>query len=125
MIRRNEITRAQAMAAIEHGELPDEVIGSGENVAVVLTQDWCSQWSAMERWIGDLEGDDSSCDVTIDVYHLLYNRKDYFKQFLSFKENVWQNRTIPYVRYYRKGRFIRDSNYVTREEFLAVFSSES
>ncbi len=113
------------MAAIEHEELPDEVVGSAENVAVVLTQDWCPQWSAMERWIDDLEDDESSSAVAIDVYQLLYNRKDYFQQFLRFKENVWQNRTIPYVRYYRNRRFIRDSNYVTREEFLAAFSSES
>jgi len=111
------------MAAIDRGELPDEVIGSAEKVAVVLSQDWCPQWGAMERWINDLEGGDSSSAVAIDVYQLLYNREDYFQQFLRFKENVWQNRTIPYVRYYRKGRFIGDSNYVTREEFLAVFSS--
>ena len=125
MIRRNNITREQAMAAIDRGELPEEVVGSAEKVAVVLTQDWCPQWSAMERWIGDLESDDSSSAVAIDVYQLLYNREDYFRQFLSFKENVWQNRIVPYVRYYRKGRFIRDSNYVTREEFFAVFASES
>ena len=125
MIRRNEISDEQAMAAIEHEELPDEVVGSAENVAVVLTQDWCPQWSAMERWMHDLEDDESSSAVAIDVYQLLYNRKDYFQQFLRFKENVWQNRTIPYVRYYRNRRFVRDSNYVTREEFLAAFSSES
>ncbi len=49
MIRRNNITREQALAAIDRGELPEEVVESAAKVAVVLTQDWCPQWSAMER----------------------------------------------------------------------------
>ena len=123
MIRRVNITREQALAAIENGELPVEVIESADNVAAVLTQDWCPQWTAMERWIGDLNKNESELPVPLDIYVLLYNREDFFREFLHLKENVWKNRTIPYVRYYRKGRLIRESNFVSRESFLEVFSS--
>jgi hypothetical protein len=123
VMRLIDITREQAMATIERGELPDEVIGSDENVAAVLTQDWCPQWTAMERWIGGLNESESAPSITVDIYILLYNREDYFREFLRFKENVWKNRAIPYVRYYRRGRLISESNYVSRESFLEVFKS--
>lgn len=78
-----------------------------------MTQDWCSEWKAMQQWIDTLEEHSD-----LDIYELIYNRVDYFKDFLTLKEKTWNNDLIPYVRYYSQGVLIHESNYVTREDFF-------
>ena len=40
----------------------------------------------------------------------------------SFKENVFKNAKLPYVRYYRNGNFVGDSNLIfLRRRFLKKF----
>jgi hypothetical protein len=41
------------------------------------------------------------------------------ESFMEFKENHFGNLEIPYIRYYRDGVFVRDSNFVTLQGFLA------
>jgi hypothetical protein len=36
---------------------------------------------------------------------------------MAFKESSFNNREIPYVRYYRNGSFSRDSNFIPAEGF--------
>jgi hypothetical protein len=105
------ITREQAFMAIEQGEFGEDVTASGDAVVVVMTQDWCSQWTSMKNWIYEMaEG--------IDLYELIYNKVEYFDEFRRFKETKWRNGQIPYLRYYRGGNLVRESNYVSREEFI-------
>jgi hypothetical protein len=37
--------------------------------------------------------------------------------FMTFKEETFGNREIPYVRYYRNGSFSRESNYISLDGF--------
>jgi hypothetical protein len=107
----NKITGEQAFRAIESGEFGEDVIASCERVAVLMSQDWCPQWAAMRAWVFSIERD-------IDLYELVYNREPYFHEFRAFKEQMWRNGQIPYVRYYRGGKLTAESNYVSEEEFL-------
>ena len=117
MVRRDKLAEEQAMYAIQHGDFPEELRKSQKNVAVVMTQDWCPQWGAMSTWLDTLKED----DLQLDIYILLYNRERYFEEFLHFKETSWRNDLVPYVRYYTEGKFVGESNYVSRSEFLKSF----
>ena len=110
-MKAKQITREQAFHAMENGEFGADVIASADSVAVIMTQDWCPQWAAMKNWVYSLEGG-------FVLYELVYNLTPYFSEFRSFKENVWKNGHIPYVRYYRGGVLAAESNYVSRDEFL-------
>jgi hypothetical protein len=105
------ITKEQALRAIQFHEFGDDIIASSQRVAVLLTQDWCPQWAAMRDWIYSL-------DYDFDLYELIYNKVDYFSAFRNFKETIWKNGLIPYVRYYNAGTLTSFSNYVSKEEFL-------
>lgn len=110
-----EISDDQALNIIEHKEIPAEIITDSSKVAVVLTQDWCPQWLAMRKWLrsADKEG--------ISVFYLCYNRKPYFNQFMSVKENLWNNHSVPYLRCYKEGKFITETNYIGKKTFFGIF----
>lgn len=110
-MNKKQITRDQAFHAIETGEFGTDVTASHERVAVLMTQDWCSQFAAMKGWIYTLDRD-------FELHELVYNLVPYFSEFRSFKENRWKNGQIPYVRYYHGGKLVAESNYVSQEEFL-------
>ena len=118
MIIRKDLSRGQAEHAMEHGEFDESVTAAAARVAVVLSQDWCGQWAAMGRYLDELAASEGGeTDVPV-VFHLLYNRVDYFQKFLDLKERIWRNALIPYVRYYHRGRLVGESNYVSQQEFL-------
>jgi hypothetical protein len=119
MIRRLELSREQAAFAMRRGEFDESVRGASPLVAVVLTQDWCGQWTAMDGYLEEMRGRYPELELT--VFQLEYNRVDYFQDFLRFKEQVLGNAIIPYVRYYKNGRLIGQSNYVSERQFLAFF----
>ncbi|OHD65862.1 MAG: hypothetical protein A2176_03360 [Spirochaetes bacterium RBG_13_51_14] len=79
-----------------------------------MTQDWCPLWTAMKSWIYSLE---EGCGL----YELIYNRVEYFNEFRRFKESKWGNGLIPYIRYYVDGKLVRESNYVTKDQFVNNF----
>lgn len=108
------LTDNQVLHAIETGEFDPGIIHSCERVAVVMTQDWCTQWVRMRTW---LESIGEMPDV--DVYEVIYNTAPYFSDFLDLKERTWGNDAIPYVRYYIGGTLVRESNYVTRDTFFS------
>lgn len=110
-----EISDHQAQVLIKEKDIPEEIKNSGEKVAVVLTQDWCPQWLFMKSWLGKMK------DHGIAVYHLPYNKKPYFREFMTVKEDEFNNDLVPYVRYYINGRYIKDSNFVSKELFLSNF----
>lgn len=106
---------------MRHGEFDSDVIAAAPNVAVVLSQDWCGQYAALSRAIDEMAANPASGHPSVTVFELLYNRVDYFEAFMRFKETTWRNREIPYVRYYRDGRLVGESNYVGPESFLDFF----
>ena len=105
----NEISKEQALACVTHKEFGDDIICSAENVAVILTQSWCPDWLAMKVLLADFSGS--------EVYYLEYDRADYADIFRKFKEDVFGNDLIPYIRYYRNGLLTKVSNAVPEDVF--------
>lgn len=115
MINRKLIQKEQALNAISKGEFENSILLSKQRVVVVLTQDWCPQWHDMKNWIYRHEtGQD------IDIYELEYNRVDYFNDFMNFKESHWGNYSVPYMRFYKDGVLIRETNYISEGQFSEV-----
>ncbi len=108
-----EITDKQAEYIIENKEIPDEIINSAARVAVVLTQNWCPQWVDMQAWLPELEG--------IEIYYQCYNIKPYSYKLMKVKETVFGNDLIPYIRYYKDGKLVNQTNHVGKEEFISLF----
>jgi hypothetical protein len=108
MIRK--LTEQECGDAMEKGAF-EMLEGTG---AVILTQSWCPQWKAMKSYLPELEkaGED------LTILYIEYDIEPFFDKFMEFKENTYQNREIPYVRYFRKGVFSGESNYVSPQGFL-------
>ena len=124
MIIRKQLTEADARTAITEGEFAESVRASGENVAIVLTQHWCPQWTAMQHWLGKLERKNRPEDLDVEVYELEYDKVDYGSEFMRFKESVFGNSLIPYVRYYHNGDLIGETNFVGADRFLGYFGQK-
>jgi len=105
---------AQCEQAITRGDFGPEITAATTLVAVVLTQSWCPQWVMMRRWLDQAEKDTGS-----RVYFIEYDKEDFFEDFMAFKEDVFGNRSVPYIRYYRDGKFIGDGNFIGRDGFAA------
>lgn len=115
MISRNSIQKEQALAAIENGEFEKSIIASKSSVVIILTQDWCPQWLDMKSWIYDLE-----IDSDVDLYELEYNTTDYAEDFMKFKENNFGNDYVPYLRFYKQGILVKETNYIGKQEFIDI-----
>jgi len=114
-MKRRVLSKEQALRAIQNLEFSADVTASNNRVAVIMTQDWCSEWMAMKRWMDPME------DIKgLDIYELIYNTVDYYNDFLQLKEKFWKNDLIPYIRYYMDGVPVRQSNYVRKEDFLKI-----
>jgi len=98
---------------IADGEFPEEVRNAAEKVVVVLTQDWCPDWHAMEAFLPRFEDQ-------VALFVLNYNKHPQFETIMGFKEDVFGNREIPYLRYYDKGRFIVATNHLPQGTFAAL-----
>jgi hypothetical protein len=110
-----KLSESDCRACIEAGDFPAGVIGAAESVAVVMTQSWCSQWAWMRSY---LEAEADGGDLA--VFWVEYDQEGFFEPFLAFKENVFGNREVPYVRYYRGGSLAAQSNFVDRGRFLTL-----
>jgi hypothetical protein len=115
MIQRNIIKTEQAMYAIENGEFDTKILTSKNKVIVILTQDWCPQWIDMKSWVYSLE-----LEEDIEIYELEYNKTDYFNEFMSFKESRWKNYNVPYVRFYKEGNLVKETNYISKSQFIDI-----
>jgi hypothetical protein len=116
------LTEAECRGAMETGsfELP-ELTGSGaaERAALILTQSWCPQWKAMKNYLEEAE----KSLPGLKIFYIEYDLAPFFEEFMAFKENTYNNREIPYVRYYKDGKYSSSSNYVSLEGFLHRLSS--
>lgn len=118
MIERRSITNEQAREAITNGDFGPEIAAAGPRVAVILTQSWCPQWPAMEKWLRALVREGKPVEHDIIVFDFVYDNSDLSREFTRFKEQVLGNALIPYVRYYRDGVLTDQSNYIGSRGFL-------
>ncbi len=123
MTTRRQLTDDEAQEFMTKGELAPELREAAENVALVLTQAWCPQWVSMKVWLGNFERKGKPADMDLMVYEYLYDRSPLFPQFLRFKEERLGNDLIPYIRYYKKGELIGESNYVPSRVFIKSFDA--
>ena len=121
MLKRGELTEEQARYAMEHGEFGEDVRNADQHVAVVLTQAWCPQWTSMNVWLGFMRRRGKPADKEITVLEFIYDKVDFFPQFMAFKERHFGNYQIPYIRYYKNGTLVSESNYTTSQDFLRHF----
>ena len=107
------LTETECRTAMEKGdfELPELF---DTNSALILTQSWCPQWKAMKSYLGEAEKSLSG----LKIFYIEYDLASFCDEFMAFKENTFENREIPYVRYYKDGKCQSWSNFVSLEGFL-------
>ncbi|MGO8692259.1 MAG: hypothetical protein ACLQMF_01185 [Rectinemataceae bacterium] len=110
-----KLNREECMAAIEKGDFGPGIVGAAPSVAVVLTQSWCPQWGWMRRYLESMP-----VRSGFEIFWLEYDNEDFYETFLAFKEDVFGNREVPYVRYYRDSRFSKESNFIDQRGFLRL-----
>ena len=106
------LTEAECRAAMQNGDfkLPE----ADSPATLILTQSWCPQWKAMKNYLEEAE----KSLPGLKIFYIEYDLAPFFEEFMAFKENTYDNREIPYVRYYKDGKFASSSNYVSLEGFL-------
>ena len=108
-----ELSADTCRRMIDEGEVPESIRTASEKVAVVLTQSWCPDWFVMRRYLDALD------EPGLTVYAIVYDRLENFTDVMAFKETIFSNDLIPYVRYYRDGRLVAESNVVyLKKKFL-------
>lgn len=117
MVEFHEISVDQAKNCIEVGDFAREITMSNLNVAIILTQSWCPEWAGMKRYLADFE------DPDLDVWLFLYDLSLIYEEFLRFKEDIWGNASIPYIRYYKNADLITSTNAVSKDRFVQIFES--
>jgi hypothetical protein len=85
-------------------------------VAVVLTQSWCPQWSFMRGYLAQAAAEAGD---RARIFFVEYDREPFYEDFMTFKEDGFGNREIPYVRYYRDGVLSAESNFISKQGFLS------
>lgn len=112
------LTETEARYAIAHGEFAEEIRNSAPSVAVILTQSWCPQWRFMKAYLPKVDTN-LNTEGKVHIYYLEYDLEDWYEEFLFFKENTFQNREVPYVRYYHSGRLTGESNFIADRGFIS------
>ncbi len=111
------LTQGQLDDLLRDGEFPESVRLAAPRVVVVMTQDWCGQWTSMAAYLPAFA--DQAAIFTVE-----YNRLPDFQRIMHFKETVFRNDQVPYLRFYRDGKLVRQSNWVPRAAFAAMLERE-
>ena len=111
------LTKDQLDALMSEGEFPESVRLAAPKVVVVMTQDWCGQWANMAAYLPDFASEAA-------IFTVEYNLLPDFERIMTFKETVFDNQQVPYVRFYRDGKLVRQSNWVPRAAFAAMLGRE-
>jgi hypothetical protein len=82
--------------------------------AIILTQSWCPQWQVMNSYLPEAE----KRLTNLKIFYVQYDEVPWHEEFMTFKENTFDNREIPYVRYYKDGKCTAWSNFVPLDGFL-------
>lgn len=112
----HKLSEADCQFAVEHGEFSQTVRESAPAVAVILTQSWCPQWNLMRSYLPNVE---SGAGSEAAVWVVEYDREPFYETFMTFKEDHFGNRSVPYVRYYRGGTLTSESNYISLQGFMS------
>jgi len=115
-----ELTEADCLALMAKGEFGDSIIGAAHSVAVVLTQSWCPQWSWMRSYLSKLSQDEGR-----EIFWIEYDLADCFEALMAFKERIFGNDQVPYVRYYQGGKLVAESNYIDQGGFLRYLNKKA
>ena len=119
MITRRALTNDELKQAISEGDFASDIRNSCSRVAVILTQSWCPQWTFMKAWLSRMQKDTETPGICI--YEAEYDRLPVFDEFRRFKESVFNNWEVPYVRYYTDGKLSGESNFVSEYSFKDFF----
>ncbi|WP_053227996.1 hypothetical protein [Spirochaeta cellobiosiphila] len=109
-----ELNDSDCLEAIETHNFSDELLSKTNKTIIVLTQSWCPQWVYMKNQL--MEIDEENSDITI--YYIEYDLKDYYQQFMSFKEEHYNNHHVPFVLYYLDSQLINTSNFTYKDGIL-------
>ncbi len=106
------------LATAEEGEIPADLLSKSKNVMAIFTQDWCPDWHGLER---DLKKNENySEDIFVCI--AIYNKSAHSEKVMTFKETVWNNGLIPYVRCYKDSQFVKESNALPFERIVRAFN---
>jgi hypothetical protein len=108
-----KLSGEECLAAIEAGDFGPGVVDAAEAVALVLTQSWCPQWAWMRSYLEALPASEGE-----EILWVEYDLEGFFEPFMRFKEGVLVNDQVPYVRYYRGGALVAESNFIDKGGFL-------
>lgn len=107
------LSDAQIAQTLKDGEFPGDIRGAAEKVVVIMTQDWCDDWHLMEPFMPEFQSQAA-------FFLLVYNLHPDFEKIREFKEDVFGNREIPYIRYYYQGQLIAKTNQLPKRTFEAL-----
>jgi hypothetical protein len=121
MIRK--LTEDECRYAIANGDFAESLV-KGKVAVIILTQSWCPQWTAVSSYLKEAEKRAAEkIGTDINIYTIEYDIAEWqqlgHEDFMTFKEDTFKNREIPYIRYYRDGVFSGDSNYLSLDGFLS------
>ncbi len=102
---------------LAEGEVPASIRSAGEKVAVIFTQDWCSDWVMMDQFL-------PAFSEQVIIYVLTYNKHPRFQEIMTFKEETFANFEVPYIRYFFKGNLITTTNKLPKNTFAALLTKE-
>jgi hypothetical protein len=93
---------------LQTGDFDKNLTNSAPVVVVILAQSWCGDWQAMQHWLPRLD--------TSNFYNFVYDQCELFDEIVAFKENSFKNNEIPYLRYYKNGVLVDESNYIKQKD---------
>ncbi|MDR1388385.1 MAG: hypothetical protein LBJ31_00215 [Treponema sp.] len=115
-----KLSETECTAIMQNGDAANLTTGTA---ALILTQSWCAQWKAMKAYLSQVE---AACPGA-KIFYVEYDIEEWKTldngAFMGFKENHFNNRQVPYVRYYRDSVCTGESNYVSREGFIAKLTA--
>ncbi|MCL2094134.1 MAG: hypothetical protein FWH12_08075 [Treponema sp.] len=111
-----KLTEAECQTALDGGDFAGDLL-SVPGAAVILTQSWCPQWAAMKTFLPAVEKALPEARIYFIEYDIEAWEKISNQDFMDFKEKVFNNREIPYIRYYQNGVFSKDSNFISEDGF--------
>jgi len=114
------LTETECRSAISKGEFDPAITASAPQVAVILTQSWCPQWRFMQGYLRDVDKKvNETIGKRVDMYVLEYDKESWYEEFLAFKEDTLGNREVPYIRFYREGKFVGETNFIPSQGFIS------
>lgn len=116
MLRIFKLTDEQIRETIIHGEFSNDIICSNAKTAIIMSQSWCPQWMMVNHWLKTIPE-----NFDIHIYTSIYDKEKYYHEFMHFKETVFKNHEVPYIRYYINGNLVKETNYTSKDFFMNVF----